>query len=235
MRFIISFLLSLILYLLVVFFIYKIFFDVKKEQKKEYIVHNAIIEEKPKPNVKKELPKQEKPKPVVKKEIKKEVKKEIKKEVKKVGSQSSLTHGGDNIDFNDIFKNVNSNIDTAKIHQKAQLDMSRFKGIEQELSKIKSISTNLNVNVSQSKSSHLSKKEIQNLVIKKLSTIWYDISEINGEYAKIHIVSMDGIVEAQILDSNLAEYKQKELLKRVEEMSFNKDFDLIVYFKTKAD
>ncbi len=113
--------------------------------------------------------------------------------------------------------------------------MSRFKGIEQELSKIKSISTNLNVNVSQSKSSHLSKKEIQNLVIKKLSTIWYDISEINGEYAKIHIVSMDGIVEAQILDSNLAEYKQKELLKRVEEMSFNKNFDLIVYFKTKAD
>jgi hypothetical protein len=134
MRLFISFLLSLFLYLVIVFFFILIL--KKPEQKKEVLIHTAIV-----------LP--NKTKSIVNNHTKKvdTLKKKSAKKTKKVskktqGSKSAFTKGGD-VDINDIFKSVNYNIDTKKIHQKKNLQMSRFKKIESNLKKVKLFQTDV--------------------------------------------------------------------------------------------
>ena len=122
----------------------------------------------------------------IKKTIKAKIKKTPKK-IKKAGSKSNMTHGGKDIGFNDIFKNVNYNVETKKIIPKKQLEMSRLKGIERNLKNIKKIS--VEVNFVQNGGKKLTKEEINDIISQKLYAIWYDISTIPTDYAKINIQS----------------------------------------------
>jgi hypothetical protein len=130
MRLLVSLILTIIIYISILFFFLFFLFPKEKPQKKVYI-HTAIIAKKAKIN--KMTKKNTKS---VKKTIKAKIKKTPKK-IKKAGSKSNMTYGGKDIGFNDIFKNVKYNVDTKKIIPKKQLEMSRLKGIERNLKKIK--------------------------------------------------------------------------------------------------
>ncbi|WP_024787100.1 hypothetical protein [Lebetimonas sp. JH369] len=226
MRIFVSFFLTLIAYSINIFFFVLIFNQPKK--KKEVLIHTAIVV----PANKKSIINT--PKSTVKKQINKQKNKPVKKIVKKIkkGSISAFTKGGKNIKINDIFKTVNYNVDTEKIKRKSQLDMSRYKGIEEELKKVKTI--NFNVSLIGG-GGNLSDKEIENLIVKKLSPLWNNISNIIGEYAKINIVFDGSKTNAYILESNLDENRQRELIGEIEKLTFDKKFDITVKFITKAN
>jgi hypothetical protein len=226
MRILISFILALTVYSLIVFFLLFFIFPEKKSEKKVYI-HTAILAKKAKinSNSKKKADK-------IKKNSISKIKQSPQK-VKKSGSKSNKTHGGDDIGFNDIFKNVDYNVDTKKLKQKRQLEMSRLKGVERDLKKIKKIS--VEVNFVQNGAKKLTKEEINNIITQKLSSIWYDISMIPSEYARINIQSQNGEVTANILDSNLPVEKQIRLINEIKKVKFNKNFNITVLFQSKVN
>jgi hypothetical protein len=221
MRFLISFLLSVFFYSLIVFLFFLIFN--KQKPKKEVLIHTAIIlPSKTKSLVNNHTKKNESKKKSVKKN-------KLVKKIKK-GSKSAFTKGG-NVDFEDIFKNVNYNIDTKKLKQKKFSQMSRFKGIERNLKNVKLIKSDVTyINSGGS----VSNKEIENIIVKKLSPIWDSISDIIGEYAKINII-FDGNVKINIIESNLPQYKQDLLIEKIKELKFDKKFNITVKFITKAN
>jgi len=218
MRIVISFLLSLFVYFLIIIFLYFAFFYQKKIiEKKEVFIHTAILV---KPNIKKSS---SKPK-IVKQPKFKSVKKI------KQGSKSSLTKSG-NVDFNDIFKNVNYNIKTEKLNLKKQEEMSRFKGIKRNLRAIKDINLNF-VNVTYKVSNNVNKEKVDDL-IRKIYNIWNQLSFIPGEYATIHITNQNKL-EALILDSNIDKNRQIELIEKIDSLKFKGNLDLIVKLQTKV-
>ena len=219
MRIVISFLLSLFVYALIIIFLYFAFFHQKKIiEKKEVFIHTAILV---KPNIKKSTPKK------VVKQPKKEIK-SIKKT--KQGSKASLTKSG-NVNFNDIFKNVNYNIKTEKLNFKKQEEMSRLRGIKRNLKAIKDINLNF-VNVTYKVSNNSNKDKVDDL-IKKIYNIWNQISFIPGEYATIHITNHNKL-EAIILDSNIDKNRQVELIEKIDSLEFKGNLDLIVKLQTKV-
>jgi hypothetical protein len=220
MRFLISFLLSVFFYsIIVVFFV---FILKKNEMKKEVLIHTAILSNKTKSLVNNHTKKNESKKKSVKKN-------KLVKKIKK-GSKSAFTKGGD-VNFEDIFKNVNYNIDTKKLKQKKFSQMSRFKGIERNLKNVKLIKSDVTyINSGGS----VSNKEIENIIVKKLSPIWDSISDIIGEYAKINII-FDGNIKINIIESNLPQYKQDLLIEKIKELKFDKKFNITVKFITKAN
>jgi len=225
MRYVVSFILTSLIYSCIIYFLFFFLFPKPKKEPKIYI-HTAIIAQKAKINVNSE---KNKPKPA--KQVSKI--KKTKKTVKKSGSKSSLSKGGDKIKFNDIFKNVKYNVDTKKIKIKSSEDISRFKGIQRDLKKIKKIS--FEVNFIQTAGKKLTKEEIDDIISRKLYQIWDDISTLPSDYAKINIQSINGKVNVEILQSNLDIDKQNELVNRIENVKFDKNFNITVLFQSKVN
>jgi len=227
MRLIISFFLSLIIYSAIIYFFF--FFIIPKTKKQEEVlIHTAIIPQKIEKNIQnnsKKTTMQNTPPPAKKAEPKK---------VKKIGSKTNLKKGG-NVDFKDIFKTVKENIETTPVKLKKSDEMSRFKGIKRVEKLLKKVK-NLNVNVEfENKSSSKITNEKINEIINKIGEIWYEISVIPGEYAKINVVNKNGSVYVRVLDSNLDLKKQEELINRIKSLDFNENFDINILFQTKVN
>ncbi len=216
MRFFVSLLFSLFAYILIILFLYFALF--RKPIKKEVLIHTAIIQ----PQIKN--------KKTIKNKIKSLPKQKIKKTIKKTGSKKNITKGG-KVDFNDIFKNVNYNVPTKKINLKKENVLSRFKAdnVIKNLKKIK----NINVNISFKTSSHIKKEKI-NEIIQKIGDVWYNISNIAGEYATIKYINNNGNVTVYILNSNLPKNKEQQLIEKLKNINFDKNIDLTVKFQTKV-
>lgn len=218
-----AFFLSLLSYCLLLGFFYFLFLQKPKKQHIVY-VHTALITK----NliIKNNLIKRKqnhfiKPKTTVKKKIKKSL---------KIGSKSAFTKGG-NVNFNDIFKNVNYNIPTKKINLSKQTNLSRFKGkILKQLENVK----NINVNIFYNTHSNVSKGKINEL-INKIYEIWNNLSFIPGEYAIIKFINSNGYIQAFIMDSNLPMDKQKELISEIKKIKFNKNIEITIKFQTKVN
>ncbi len=221
MRFFISFLLTILVYFLIISFLYFALLR-KMPQEKEVLIHTAII-----------TPQIQNIKKSIKNKIKNipKIEKKVKKNIKKTGSKSNLTQGG-KVNFNDIFKNVNYNIPTKKVKLKKQNVLSRFKAdnIIKELKKVK----NINVNISFSTTSNIKKEKI-NLLIKKIGEIWYEISNIPGEYAIINFVNNNGNINVYILNTNLNIEKQKLLIEKLQNIKFDKNINITIKFQTKVN
>lgn len=220
MRLIISFILSVTIYFLILLFLYFALFK-KPIPKQEVLIHTAIIT--PQIKLKKSIKNEIKSHPKI-------LKKTIKK-VKKIGSKTNLSTGG-KVNFNDIFKNVNYNIPTKKIELKKQAVLSRFRAnnILKQLKKIK----NINVNISFKTTSNVKKEKINEL-IKKIGEIWYEISNIPGEYATINFINRNGHIEVYILNTNLNNEKQNLLINKLQNINFDKNINLTVKFQTKVN
>jgi hypothetical protein len=226
MRLLVSFFLSLIIYSAIIYFF--LFFVIPKNKKQEEVlIHTAIIPQKIEKNINNNK---------TKKTIKNTtpVKKTQPKKVKKIGSKTNIKKGG-SVDFNDIFKNVKENIETTPVKLKKSDEMSRFKGIKRVEKLLKKVK-NLNVNVEfENKSSTKITNEKINEIINKIGEIWYEISVIPGEYAKINVINQNGNVYVTILDSNLDLNKQEELVNRIKSLHFNENFDINILFQTKVN
>jgi len=228
MRLFISFILALFSYALIIYFLYFLF--PKPIKQKQVLIHTAIvtknfslknnISKKPK-TIKIPIKKISKPKPV-------------KKIVRKTKAKSSITQSG-SVGFNDIFKNVKTNVPTAPVYLKKQLVMSRFKGnnILKNLSKLKTL--NINISYSTTKNSSNVKKNDINKLINKIGQIWYQISNIPEEYAIIKIIVNNSQINAIILDSNLNQSEQQMLITQIKRIKFDKNIELTVKFQTKVN
>ncbi len=212
MRLLISFFLSVFVYILIIVF-FAFFLLKKDEQKKEVLIHTAII-----PQIQKKSLK-------VQKKVKK-VEKKIKKKVKQ-GSKSNVEKGGD-VSFEDIFKNVKASVPTTPVKLKKS-NMSRYKGIEKTLNKVKL----LNVDISYKNNSKNDNVNV-NEIIKKISEIWNLISDVPGEYAKIKVINRNGNIDVIVLDANINTRQQHRLINEIRRLNFNKDFDLDILFQTKV-
>jgi hypothetical protein len=223
MRLVISFFLSLIIYIAIVF-LFLSFLLKKQQPQKEVLVHTAIIvNQKIQNSIKNVVPK---------KRIQKQtVKKVTKKTVKKSGSKTNVAKGGD-VSFNDIFKNVKANVPTTPVKLKKS-EMSRFKGLQRIEKNLKNVKL-LNINISYQSNSNTKKQDIDR-VIAKISKVWYEISDIPGEYAKINVINNNGNVQVIILDSNLNDEKQIALINMIKSLKFEKNFNLNILFQTKVN
>jgi hypothetical protein len=220
--------LSVLVYGMVLFFFFNIL-TIKKHKQEEVLIHTAII-----PSVKNVNIRKRKKSVINTGGVRKNNVKQTKKRVK-IGSKSNYTTGG-NSNLQDLFKTVNENIPTAPLKLKKNLRMSRFRGlsqkIEKNLNRVKYLS--VNVEITQNSDNKLSKKNL-NGIIDKIGKIWYQLSTIAGQYAKIHIISLNGEVKVQILDSNLPQDLQNELINDIESLNFKKNFDLNILFQTKVN
>ena len=203
------------------------FFLIPKDKKKEkrVYVHTAIIAKKAKviKNGNKQITK-------TIQTSKNKLEKVSKKEPQKKGSKTNITKGGEKIEFNDIFKNVDYNVETKKVVLKAQADMSRLKGVESKLKNLKTF--NFSINLIQNSGEKLTDKEYSEIE-NRLYNIWDNVSSLSMDYAKVIIKNIDGKIYVTILNSNLDLDKQNELIKRIEKEKFNKEFDLTVFFQSK--
>jgi len=226
MRLIVSFLLSLLSYFIIIFFLYFLLIQKNTTKKEEVLIHTAVLATPSKKRtIKKNVPKK------VKKVVKKE-KKEIKQVKKvKIGSKTSLSKSG-NVDFEDIFKNVEADVPTKPLNLKKTLDISRYKGIKRIEKQLKDL-TKINVDVTISGKNNLKENKL-NEIIDKIGKIWYEISDIPGEYAKINVISQNGKVNVIVLESNLDEAKQQQLISSIEKLDFDKNFNLNILFQTKV-
>ncbi len=227
MRFLISFFLSLLIYFLIVFLFFKYVFLEHKKIQKEVLIHTAVIQ-----NSFKYTPER---KNILKKAalLKKIPKKEPVKKIKK-GSKTNITKGGE-VDFKDIFKNVKTNIKTAPLKLKKSEEMSRFRGLKRAEKLLENIK-NVNVDISyENRSSNNLKEEEINKIISKIAKVWDEVSDIPGEYAKIHVINNDRNIEVVILDSNIDENKQKLLISLIKTLNFDKNFNLNILFQTKVN
>ncbi|WP_457560532.1 hypothetical protein [Caminibacter sp.] len=225
MRIVVSFLLSLIIYISIIFLFISFIF--KKQKKQEVLVHTAIV-------VRSKTIKNNiiTPKKTITQKVKKTVAKKVNKKVTR-GSRTNIETGGD-VTFNDIFKNVKTNVPTTPVKLKKNSQMSRFKGIERiekNLNKVKL----LNINISYQTNSLNVKGEELNKIIEKISKVWYEISNIPGEYAKINIINNNGNISVVILSSNLDINKQKLLIDLIKNIKFDKNFDINILFQTKVN
>jgi hypothetical protein len=227
MRLLISFFLSVFVYVLIILFFLSFLF--KKNTQKEVLIHTAIVVNTKEKALLNKTPKKKTIKPK-KRETKPKKIEKIKK-IKKIGSKTNVAKGGD-VSFKDIFQNVKANVPTTPVKlQKSQ--MSRFKGlkrIEKNLNNVKLLS----VDISYQSNSNSQKADIDE-VIKKISDIWYQISDIPGEYAKINVINENGKVDVLILDSNLNQEKQVELVNLIKSLHFNKNFNVKILFQTKVN
>ena len=228
MRLVISFFLALISYFLILFILYFLF--PKPVKQKQVLIHTAIVTKNF--SLKNSITKKTKTiKPHVKETLKQT---SVKKVVHKTKAKSALTQGG-NVAFNDIFKNVKANVPTAPVHLKKQLVMSRFKGnnILKNLSKVKAINVNISYET-QNNNSNVKQNKINEL-INKIGQVWYQISNIPGEYAIIKIIVQNFQINAIILDSNLNKNEQEMLVNQIKQIKFDKNINLTVKFQTKVN
>jgi len=224
MRLLVSFLLSVLVYGLIIIFLYFVFFHKNQHQIQQVFIHTAIVVN----NSPKLLLRKNNINKTNTKKRQNTKNKKIKKIIKKNGSKTSLTKGGD-VDFNDIFKNVNYDIDTNKLQFKKQLNISRLKGeVQKNLQKIK------NVNITYKMSGSANKGKVDKL-IKKIYKIWDELSFIPGEYATIQIINQNGKLTAVILDSNIDINKQRILIEKINNLSFDGSLNLTVKFQTKVN
>ena len=108
--------------------------------------------------------------------------------------------------------------------------MSRLKGVESNLKSLKTFT--FNINLMQNSGEKLTDKEYKEIEY-KLYNIWNSVSTLPIDYAKVIIKNIGGKIYVTILDSNLDLDKQKELIKKIEQEKFNKEFDLTVLFQSK--
>jgi hypothetical protein len=226
MRLLSSFFLALFLYSAIVgFFIYFLVSAQKNEKPKTVYIHQVIMEK----NIKKS---KQKPKVKAKKIVKKKAEpKQIKKSTaKETASKNTLSTGGDDIKFDDIFSNVSDNIKTTKIKQKKKQQLTKQKSIAEEIKKqLNQIQTNMSISNSSGKTEDLD--YIQN----ELAKVWNSILTNDGDFIKIKINISNGVLNFVVIATNLDTIRLNQFKTRLNNIDTNKlnNLNAVINFKSK--
>jgi len=230
LRFILSLLLSLIVYggLILFFFL---FINHRREIPKPIIVHAFI------PGVKKSIhiaPKQQisiqPPVPTSKPTVKKV----------KIGGKSATTKSGENIKVEELFQGVNFNTPTTPVKRKAYKVQSRLKGddrlakLQQELQKRLSLvkAPAIQLNPTPGGGGTISNNEA-NEIYQKMAKVWYEVYSLPNQYAVLDVSYNGGQLQIEVVDSNLPPPLLKQLIYKLKQLIFTKPFSLRVRFIAK--
>jgi len=221
MRFLISFLLSLFIYILLIgLFVYFMISKNKPQHIEQVYIHQAI-------NIKKQnLAKTKK----VAKSEKKEVKKINKKEVKK--TEDTFSKGGEDIDFNDIFANTPNNVPTKKVIQKKQKNMTKKRGntdfsklVKKTLSKLQSSMAVVSD----------SDKKSTDYISNEFGKVWAQINTQDGNFVTLNIDVVNGHLNVVVIATNLDTILLNKFLNKLKNIDISKikNFHGKITFNTK--
>ena len=222
MRLLISFLLSLFIYIsLIGLFVYFISSQNKPKHIEQVYIHQAI-------NIKKQkLPKTKKAIKPEKKEVKKVAQK---KEIKK--TKDTFSKGGKDIDFNDIFSNTPNNVPTKKVIQKKQENMTKKRGntdftklVKKTLSKLQSSMAVV------SNSDRKSTDYISN----EFGKVWAQIDTQDGNFVTLNIDVVNGHLNVVVIATNLDTILLNKFLNKLKNIDISKikNFHGKITFNTK--
>jgi len=224
MRFLLSFLLSLFIYIFLIgLFICFIVSTNKPQQIKQVYIHQAIIKD----NKKQNMPKITKPLKSVKKEIKKTI---TKKSIKK--TEDTFSKGGKDIKFDDIFANTPDNIPTKKVEHKKQEDMTKKRGhtnfsqlVKKEFSKLES-----NVAVVSN-----SDKKSSDYISNEFGKVWAKINTQDGDFITLRVDVAHGKLNIVTISTNLDTILLNKFLNKLKNIDISKikDFHGKITFNTK--
>jgi hypothetical protein len=157
----------------------------------------------------------------------------------KVGSKSSYTHGGDNLDVEDLFKGVKANLPSTPVRQKAQLEVSRFKGnnplaeLEAKLQKLNQTLESQPIIENPGESGEtITDKEV-NEIYQKMREVWEEVYTLPGQSITMDVTYKGGRLYIHVIKSNLPPAIQQELIYKLKQLIFTKEFTLRVRFIAK--
>jgi hypothetical protein len=225
MRLLISFFLSLFIYL---FFILSFFYFVmssnESKKLKEVYIHQAILKNDKKQNI--QVKKSEQ---VIKKSIEK-IKSMSKNSEQK--TKDTFSKAGKEIKFDDIFANTSDNIPTKKIVQKKQKDMTKKKGnnnfsklVKKELSKLES-----NIAIDSN-----SNKESSEYVLNEFEKVWSELDTIDGNFVTLKIDVDNANINLFVISTNLDTILLNKFLNKLKQIDISKikNFHGTITFNTK--
>jgi preprotein translocase subunit YajC len=223
MRLLISFFLSLFIYLCLIFlFIYFILYNDKTKQVKQIYIHQAII----KYNQKQNISKVPKPKEVKKQEVKNTIKKSIKK------TEDTFSKGGDDIKFDDIFANTPDNIPTKKIKYKKQENMTKKRGHSEFSKLVKKELSNLSSSVAVVSNSD---KKSSDYISNEFGKVWAEINTQDGNFVTLRVDVVNHKLNVVVISTNLDTILLNKFLNKLKniDMSKIKEFHGKITFNTK--
>jgi len=229
MRLLLSFFLSFFIYSgILFFFISFTLFNQNREESKTIYVHQVISNIKQQKN--KTKIKQ------VRKQIKK-VKKEnnLKKEkIKENKTKDTISKGGEEIKFDDIFANTSSKIPTTKIKHKKRDNMTKKIGKTTKNSEI--VKKNLsNLYSSVSISAVYSIKKDSDFISNEFGRVWGELSTKDGDFISLKVNIKNGVVDFVVNATNLDTILLNKFLTDLKKIDTSKiqNFRGTINFNTK--
>ena len=226
MRLIASFFLAVFFYIAIIgFFIYFLISQQKVQKPKVVYIHQAIITKK----IKKSKPKKNNIVKQTKQKIEK-VTEKSKQNAKQTASKNSISTGGDDIKFDDIFSNVSDNVKTTKIKQKKKHQLTKQKSLLDEVkNQINKLKTSMRISNQNGDSKDL--EYIQN----ELARVWNSILTNDGDFIKIKINIQNGNLNFVVIATNLDTIrlnKFKSELRQINTAKLN-NLNAVIDFKSK--
>jgi hypothetical protein len=226
MRLIASFFLAVFFYIAIIgFFIYFLISQQKVQKPKVVYIHQAIIAKK----IKKSKPKKNK----ILKQIQKKAeqpKQTPTKNAKQTASKNSISTGGDDIKFDDIFSNVSDNVQTTKIKQKRRNQLTKQKSFLDEVkSQISKLKTSMKISNQNGKAEDL--EYIQN----ELAKVWNSILTNDGDFIRIKINIQNGSLSFTVISTNLDTIRLNKFISKLKQINTAKlnNLNAVIDFKSK--
>ena len=228
MRLIASFFLAVFFYIAIIgFFIYFLILQQKVQKPKVVYIHQAIITKQIKKLKSKKTDfvkpkKKTKPKPVQSKQSK--------QKAKQTASKHSISTGGDDIKFDDIFANVSDNIKTTKIKHKKTQQLTKQKSITEEIKQqLSKVQTNISF------SQTLGKAEDLDYIKNKLAQVWNSILTNDGDFIKVQINIKNGQLNFVVIATNLDTIRLNQFKNRLRNIDITKlnNLNAVINFKSK--
>jgi len=234
MRLLISFLLTLIVYITFIGLFFYFIFSINKVKKvKEVYIHQAIIVDKIKKNISKKIENKEKleeKKVSSEEKIKNETLGKQKNKIEK--SKDTFSKGGKEIKFEDIFANTSDLIPTKKIIHKKQKNMTKQKGDEEFSKLVKKELSNLNNSFKiSSNSDEKSKSYISN----EFEKIWAKLNTQDGDFVTLVVDVSYGKLNIIVISTNLDTIILNKFLNKLKHIDISKikQFHGKIIFNTK--
>jgi len=234
MRLLISFLLTIFIYISFIgLFFYFIISNNKVKKVKEVYIHQAIIIDKSKKNISTKIENKEK---LEEKKVASEeenIKKEIQTKKDNIEkSKDTFSKGGKDIKFDDIFANTPDNIPTEKVVQKKQKNMTKQKGDEEFSKLVKKELSNLNNSFKiSSNSDEKSKSYISN----EFEKIWAKLNTQDGDFVTLVVDVSYGKLNIIVISTNLDTIILNKFLNKLKHIDISKikQFHGKIIFNTK--
>ena len=222
MRLFTSFFLSVFIYFSIIFFfLYFTIFAKQKEISQQIYIHQVIVKGE---NRAKSLskPKITQPKTPKKETVEKSNSSKPKPKIKTENkTKDTISKGGEEIKFNDIFANTSSKIPTTKLKHKKRENMTKKIGKTVKNSDIvkKELS---NLSSSVSLSTLYSNKKDSDFISNEFGRVWNSLSTQDGDFISLRINIQNGRIDFVVIATNLDTISLNKFLEKLKRIDTTK-------------